>query len=225
MFNLFVFSLLCVSAFADTITPYHDCAESFIYYSHTGGVTYHSRQYRQWNDCDFYVFSFGYEISDGVNRSFVDHLRSDLETHRCFGKFVISYEDDDCEQWSAEIMDHTFEYNKGPVDTGCPDGSSTCKKYENGSKYIILDSRGRFVASDENITITYLDDLPTLDMFGFTGCDGVEVPAPTIDLCSPASSYGSSSSLIPSGSQSSSASVATVAISVAAVATFITALL
>ena len=68
----------------------------------------------------------------------------------------------------------------------CPDGKSfDCKMYCNdGGQCVIADAKGRCV-SDGSMNFTYFDnDLPSLNNFAVTDCDGTVIPAPKESHCS-----------------------------------------
>ena len=219
----FVFAVLCVCTFAGSITPHVDCASVYDYYRNNSGDIYFAHVYEMVNGCDYNMHREGWRISSSVNKTFIEIDRSDLDSFRC-ASLSVTREGEECEEDSLIYNPLPFYYESGPVPDKCPDGSSGCKRYSDGSKYILVDSKNRLVRSEYGELYVYYDDQePTLSMFALTLCNGTEIPAPTVDLCENISSESSSK-----GSNSgspSSASMATIGTTIVVIAAFIAALL
>ena len=156
-------------------------------------------------------------MADGVNSSFKEIMRSDLDSDPQWG-LRVDYYDPYCTSGKARPALDPYSYTRGPFEVPCPDGSSGCHQYERSNLYIILDQRNRLVKTDYNAVFTYFDDYPTLDMFAISRCSGIEAPAPTVSICPepssssthPSSSHSPSSSLpssVPSSSTHASSSI------------------
>jgi len=84
-----------------------------------------------------------------------------------------------------EFYDSSFDYYGDSVTVDCPDGTKNCTKYCSVIRCLVLDSNSRLVQdikfdTQEELTYTYLEDLPTVDMFSME-CEGVKYTA--VDVC------------------------------------------
>jgi len=212
-----LFAILCVCTLADTITPHFDCATHYLSTKTVTGSEHSFDVYMQWDlENKFYVYTIGWKVERGVNKTFDKILRSDLKdddpTHGLSIEYPVGYT---CKSSVSRPADFAYESTDGPTDSPCPDGSSGCVRYDNSqaNTFIILDAMNRIVKTDYDAIFTYFDDYPALNLFGVKRCSGVgpEQPPPSESICGGEPSYSSSSSSSSSsspvhGSSSSSSS-------------------